>query len=67
VDEDIMGSEKDTGAEYELTEFCRDSAAEMMKLASVWIARMRASTLKADFETAIYNCDISWMIKVAKR
>jgi hypothetical protein len=59
VDEDILDSERDAGAEYEQTKLRKVSTTEMKKLASDWIAKMRASTLKTDFETAAYNCNTS--------
>jgi Ser/Thr protein kinase RdoA (MazF antagonist) len=53
--------------DYEQTQLRKLFLEEMKKIRPEWVAAMEASTLKADMEKAVHNCDNSWSFKIVKR
>lgn len=53
--------------EHEQTKLRKLFVAEMEKAQPEWVAIMKQSSLKADLEQAIHNCDNGWRFKVVKR
>ena len=53
--------------EYEMTQLRKLFLTEMQKSQPEWVATMRDSGLKADFELAVRNCDNGFAFKILKR
>jgi hypothetical protein len=53
--------------EYEQTQLRKLFIEEMKSIKPEWVAIMESSTLKADMEKAIHNCDNSWQFKTMKQ
>jgi hypothetical protein len=53
--------------DYEQTQLRKLFLREMEKIRPEWVAAMTSSTLKADMEKAVHNCDNSWSFKIVKR
>jgi Ser/Thr protein kinase RdoA (MazF antagonist) len=53
--------------DYEQTQLRKVFMDEMKIVCPDWLAMMKSSTLKADMEKAVHNCDNSWAFKLVKR
>lgn len=53
--------------EYEQTQLRKLFVKEMEKIQPEWVAIMKQSTLKADFEKAVHSCDNGWRFKIVRR
>jgi hypothetical protein len=53
--------------DYEQTQLRKVFMDEMKIVCPDWLATMKSSTLKADMEKAVRNCDNSWSFKLVKR
>jgi hypothetical protein len=53
--------------EYEQTQLRKLFLGEMESIKPEWVAVMESSTLKADMEKAVHNCDNLWQFKTVKR
>jgi len=53
--------------EYELTQLRKLFVYEMEKLRPEWVAKMKTSRLKADFEKAVHNSGDAWSFKIVSR
>jgi hypothetical protein len=53
--------------DYEQTQLRKVFMDEMKIVCPDWLATMKPSTLKADMEKAVHNCDNSWAFKLVKR
>ncbi|KAH7411973.1 kinase-like domain-containing protein [Phaeosphaeria sp. MPI-PUGE-AT-0046c] len=53
--------------EYEQTQLRRTYTEEMATLIPYWTAAVESSTLQADFDKAVHNCDNPWAFKIVSR
>lgn len=53
--------------EYEQTQLRKFFKQEMAKMNATWVTTMESSTVEADFEKAVHNCDNTWRFKVVRR
>jgi hypothetical protein len=52
--------------EYEQTQLRKLFMDEMKSIKPEWLVTMESSTLKADMEKAVHNCDNSWQFRTVK-
>ncbi|KAF2851945.1 hypothetical protein T440DRAFT_488562 [Plenodomus tracheiphilus IPT5] len=53
--------------EFEQTQLRKVFVEEMTMLQPEWVMVMKESTLKADFEKVVHNCDNSWAFRAVRR